>query len=372
MPNFRLLSWEPLANISPGGIDRKDKGLGQICASYDLGGGVGLGDSFAIHSIAALSSACKLHQDGSKGDAELAEAASEVTQLLPVWITLEDVALGRFSSLPYPTQDPAKLDRTHHPLNHPPWFLVNAAASMNHCILGQGSAVESLLMVLRQPWCVLEICCCDIQTVTRVSEFATLAEKIHPGDYTIAIRLLSHELEARIADKSRVSNCDTNWLDDRSDYWMIPLPTLVLTRTFYTDLFFHGRQSRNPFWLCLIVICAVSLNLAFSDLAGYLFGDADYRSTLECLEKATLFTLPPELRKANFVSRGKRLKMQTSKMHPFWHNRLRRSTSDNSLHKSARRQEAQNRNDSSRKPLSYHRLVLIHRMILKRIEESIA
>ncbi|PLB44646.1 hypothetical protein P170DRAFT_480396 [Aspergillus steynii IBT 23096] len=371
MPNPRLLNWGPLANVNPRGIDRKDKGLGQICACYDFGGGVGLGDSFAIHSIAAFSSGRKLRQDGSLGDAELAEAATAVTQLLPVWINLEDVAPGQFSSLPHPTHDPAMPGKTH-PLDHPPWFLVNAAASRNHCILGQDCAVESLLMVLRQPWCVLEICCCDTQTVTRVSKFAIIAEKIYPGNYTIAIKLFSHELETRIVDRTRTLDCNINCLDDRLDDWMVPHPTLAMVRTLYTDLFFHGRHSRNPFWLCLMVVCAVSLNLAFSDLAGYLFDDANYRSTLQCLEKTTLLALPPELRKTNSVSEDKFLRMQASKKSPFWRTRPRRSTSDISLYNSAGRQEALNRSDSRHGPLSYHRLILLHRVILKRLQESIA
>ncbi|KAK1139355.1 hypothetical protein N8T08_000806 [Aspergillus melleus] len=368
MPNHRVLKWELLANVKPSGIDSKDSALGQICACYDLGGGVGLGDSFAIHSIAALSSGRKLHQDRSIRDAELAEAASAVTELLPVWIDLADVAPGRFSSLPYPTHDPATPGKPH-PFDHPPWFLVNVAASKYHCILGQNCVVESLLMVLRQPWCVLEICCCATKTVILVSQFATIAEKIYPGSYTIAIRLLSHEMETRAADRAGTSDSAINWTDDRLGALMIPRPTLALVRSLYTDLFFHGRQSRNPFWLCLIVVCAVSLDIAFSDLAGHLFDDANYRSTLECLERATSFT--PRLRSTDSVSKRENVRMKASEKAPFRHTRPRRSTSDISLHNSARRQEGLNWNGSNGGPLSYHRLVLLHKMILKRIEESV-
>lgn len=374
MPNLLGLNQAPLANTNSISIDRKDKGLVQLCACYDFGGGVRLGDSFAIHSIAALPSGGKLHQHGSLSDAELAEAAAAVAELLPVCISLEDLGSGRFSSLPYPTHglDPATRAKIH-PLDNPPWFLVNAAASRSHCILGQNSTVDSLLMVLRRPWCVLEICCCDSQAVILVSKFATVAEKIYTGSYTLAIKLLSHEIEMRATgrpDRSGALDSTVNCPNSRLDGWMASRPTVALVRAFYTDLFFHGHHSRNPFWLCLIVDCAVFLNIAFSDLAGHLFEDAGFQLSLKCFERTMPFTLAPQ-RNANSVSKRVSMRMQDLKEVSFLRTtRLRRSASDSSLHNRARRQGGLNRNGLSYGPLNYHRLILLHRSILKRIGES--
>ncbi|KAA8651465.1 uncharacterized protein ATNIH1004_000348 [Aspergillus tanneri] len=350
-------------------------GLGQICASYDLGGGVSLGDSFVIHSIAAFSPG-RSHRDDATLDAELAAAALTVTEVLPVCITMENVSTGTFSSLPYPSHNVLDKSRKTHPLDNPPWFLVNAVASRKHCVLGQNSIVESLLMVLRQPWCVLEICCCETHIITAVYKFVTTADKAYTGIYTVAIRLLSYEMMKRsAAGSSKGLGHAIFWPHKSWDYWLAHNTTLANIRTLYTNLFFHGRQSRNPFWLCLVVVCAMFLDASFSDLARCLYDDAQYHTALANRRwKTSSYILPHDACNSATAPGGEcRTAVKIDEL-AYSNTRLRRSLSDSNLHRRTNGPNESfnwpNSTASSNSSSYYHRLVLLHVRILKNMRET--
>ncbi|KAJ5112812.1 hypothetical protein N7532_000857 [Penicillium argentinense] len=154
------------------------------CARHDRGGGVRLGDAFAIYSIVASAPNWSSIQLGAETLADLNTSLSAIQRRLPILTTLQ-AGSPELVSLPCPSR------QHERPEENVPWFLINAAASSQHCLLGQHNALETMLMVLQRPWCVLELCCCDTDTVTAAHAFALIATCIDRAKYQPAVRLLS-------------------------------------------------------------------------------------------------------------------------------------------------------------------------------------
>ncbi|KAJ5484676.1 hypothetical protein N7453_012144 [Penicillium expansum] len=121
------------------------KGLAQICASFDEGGGVALGDAFVIYSIVASSPDWSTTAFKSGLQAELISAASAVGNAIPVLVTTEKVFTVDLVSLPCLEHPPFNSARETSPRDSLPWFLINASKFSKHQIVGRETLVESLL-----------------------------------------------------------------------------------------------------------------------------------------------------------------------------------------------------------------------------------
>ncbi|CAI7603605.1 unnamed protein product [Penicillium viridicatum] len=163
------------------------KGLSQLCASFDEGGGVALGDAFAIYSIVASSPDWSTTSSKSGFQAELISAASAVGNVIPVLVTTENVFTVNIVSLPCLKHPPFNSTREISPRDSLPWFLINASKFSKHQIVGRKDIVESLLIILQRPWCVLELCCCDSPTISAIHRFAAIATKLNPELYNQAL-----------------------------------------------------------------------------------------------------------------------------------------------------------------------------------------
>ncbi|OJJ08042.1 hypothetical protein ASPVEDRAFT_34217 [Aspergillus versicolor CBS 583.65] len=233
-----------------------------VCAALDHGGGVRFGSqTFAIYSCAPLPPGFEHLKQNVALHTKLKASVSRVCRTLPIYVNLDDPEIAQLASLPVllsPTQPSAS---TIYQL---PWFLINAATFTQHCVIGRGSAVESLLVILQRPWCVLEVCCTDIETVAAVREFALLAAQADPDSYSAAVLLLSHEYRARISPVLTdifhsvdpcVSRCSERALCD-----VYAATTLV--------------HSYNRFWLPLVCSCAVYLDISFSEVVRRIRDDS--------------------------------------------------------------------------------------------------
>ncbi|KAL4788467.1 hypothetical protein BJX76DRAFT_315781 [Aspergillus varians] len=224
-----------------------------LCAALDHGGGVRFGpQTFAIYSCAPLPPSFEPLRQDVAFYAQLKTSALRVCKSLPVYLESKSQAAAQLVSLPVPVpraQPPANT------IHHLPWFLINAATFDQHCVIGRGSAVESLLVILQRPWCVLEVCCTDIETVAAVREFALLAAQRVPDRYDAAVQLLFHEYTARIAPLATDVVCHSERLAPRCSEKALrdiyAATTLV--------------RSYNRFWLPLICSCAVYLGVPFSE-----------------------------------------------------------------------------------------------------------
>ncbi|KAL1954213.1 hypothetical protein VTO42DRAFT_1493 [Malbranchea cinnamomea] len=267
--------------------------LPQTCASFDRGGGVMLGDSFAIYSVAALFNRSKSTPTSTSTFAvwddpalsqELQSAASALARVLPVHTTTATTGSSGpattldLVSLPCPSSHKRKRDQIAPVVGYPPWFLINAAIASKHCVVGSATVVESLLTVFQRPWCVLEVCCCDTQTVAAALEFASVAEKLDSRTYGAARRLLSQELSStRAAALSAASSvwstlARDGW-DSRTGVCGIRASRLRDITEMYKALSVNGVRSHSPFWLCLIPVCAVYLGIPASELTKSLHSD---------------------------------------------------------------------------------------------------
>ncbi|RAL08835.1 uncharacterized protein BO97DRAFT_472790 [Aspergillus homomorphus CBS 101889] len=224
-----------------------------VCAQLDQGGGVRFGSqTFAIYSCAPLPSSCQRLQNDVATYARLTASAGRVCETLPVLVNLEPSALAQLASLPVPSSPPVGAIPTV------PWFLLRASMFERHCVIGSQSAVESLLVVLQRPWCVLEACCCNSETIAALRGFAQLAAQVDPSRYDAAVRLFSHEI----------------WVRGSSTTDGIPRPavscvsraSLATVRTIYVASTLTAVTSYNRFWLSLICSCAVYLEVSFSEV----------------------------------------------------------------------------------------------------------
>lgn len=232
-----------------------------VCVALDHGGGVRFGpQTFAIYSCAPLPPGFEHLKHNIVLYTQLKVSASRVCKTLPIYVNLDEPAVAQLASLPVlsPTQPSAST------IYHLPWFLINAATFTQHCVIGRESAVESLLVILQRPWCVLEVCCADIETVAAVREFALLAAQADPDSYHVAVQLLSHEYRARISPAltdvvhsagPRASRCSEKALCD-----IYAATTLV--------------HSYNRFWLPLVCSCAVYLDISFSEVVRRIRDDS--------------------------------------------------------------------------------------------------
>lgn len=242
---------------------RRDEGAtpAASCAQHDYGGGVRCGDAFAIYSVVA-SPLDWCHRELDTGIlAALQRALLAVELRLPILTTLEDGP--ELVSLPCPSRQ--RLDL--------PWFLLNAATSSTHCVLGEHSPLQTLLVILQRPWCVLELCCCDTSTVAAVYNFTTIAVELDSVIYRPACSLLSYEMIRRAkgpcASFSKLSQ-QLQWG---------PRGAWPSAFGIYADLSRSRLRSHNSFWMGLICICAISLGIRFSDLTLMLLEDPRFRVT---------------------------------------------------------------------------------------------
>ncbi|KGO47844.1 hypothetical protein PEX1_056050 [Penicillium expansum] len=239
------------------------KGLAQICASFDEGGGVALGDAFVIYSIVASSPDWSTTAFKSGLQAELISAASAVGNAIPVLVTTEKVFTVDLVSLPCLEHPPFNSARETSPRDSLPWFLINASKFPKHQIVGRETLVESLLVILQRPWCVLELCCCNSPAISAIHQFATIAAKIIPEIYNNALVLLHQELRRRTVPslgdlkhlKLSFAKLDTTWFT---------------IKEVYTNLSSSRLRSHNSFWLRLISTCALYLDISCSDLVRIL------------------------------------------------------------------------------------------------------
>ncbi|KAK6529739.1 hypothetical protein TWF281_008901 [Arthrobotrys megalospora] len=227
----------------------------QLCEKYDKGGGTGIQGTFAIYSIRPLPQSWETLAS-PKLAVQLTQAAAAVADTISIFFQLSDVDeedLHSFStSSPAPNAAQSQVPRL-------PWFLVNAAISELHYIVGRGSLVESLLIILRRPWCILEVCCCEYETVSAMLEFAILAREIEPKAYAASVLLLSHEVSKRRSDRSEHLSLKPLSSGRPSQ------PELNTLQQVYIALSADGMKSHNPFWLRVICICGVQLGIAYSD-----------------------------------------------------------------------------------------------------------
>ncbi|OJJ81536.1 uncharacterized protein ASPGLDRAFT_68453 [Aspergillus glaucus CBS 516.65] len=223
-----------------------------ICAALDYGGGVCFGpQTFVIYSCAPLPESFQLLKKNIALYVQLTTSASLICETLPVHVDLKPPAVAQLAALPVP---PARMVNT---IYHVPWFLFPAATLEKHCVIGNGSAVKSLLVILQRPWCVLEVCCCDIETVAAMREFAQLAAQVDPNNYDTAVRLLSHEHRMRTSPLTAdISRSGDPYASSRCSVKALRDIYAATTLTY----------SYNRFWLTLICSCAVHLDVPFSEV----------------------------------------------------------------------------------------------------------
>lgn len=238
--------------------------ISELCARYDNGAGVSIGGgTFAIYSVASLPQRWHdLLQSSSVLLSRLAVLASAVASTIPIYHSVNDLSSCNLISLPRPL-----VEENNSPLANRPWFLINAAVSERHCIVGNNSLIESLLAVLRRPWCILEICCSSLATVDAMLDFAVVVAEIDQRGYSASVVLLSHEKTRR--------KTKTDGAEDGS-----PLPrfetcgpyrSLKGLQEVCAVIFAAGIRSYNAFWLGLICVCGVELDISFSELSQALY-----------------------------------------------------------------------------------------------------
>lgn len=246
------------------------KGLSQLCASFDEGGGVALGDTFAIYSIVASSPDWSTTISNSRFQAELISAASAVGNVIPVLVTTENVFTVNIVSLPCLKHPPFNPAREISPHDNLPWFLINASKFSKHQIVGRKDIVESLLVILQRPWCVLELCCCNSLAISAIHRFAVIATKLNPELYNHALVLLHQELRRRTIPSLGDVNASeisliTPWISfaEHDTIWF-PIKEV------YKELSSSRLRSHNSFWLRLISTCAPYLGISCSHLVRIL------------------------------------------------------------------------------------------------------
>ncbi|KAL4923721.1 uncharacterized protein BDV17DRAFT_232520 [Aspergillus undulatus] len=243
-----------------------------VCAALDHGGGVRFGpQTFAIYSCAPLPASYNQFQNDVPLYTKLKVSASRVIKTLPIYVNVnakpsKPLADPNLESLPVPrTQQPPT-----NTIYHLPWFLINSATLEKHCVIGNETPVESLLVILQRPWCVLEVCCADTEAVAAVREFARLAAGADPDVYDAAVRLLSHEFTSRMASASATTDLELGF-----GYWDFN-DTRRCSERALRDIYAATTLSRsyNRFWLPLICCCAVYLDVPFSEVVRRIRDDS--------------------------------------------------------------------------------------------------
>ena len=320
--------------------------LTQLCAKHDQGGGVGFQNVFAIYSVALPPSIWHTHlrtatTHPTSASSRLAAAASAAAATIPIYCSLDQIPPDKRSKL---TSLPHSFISTGESRSQirqqKPWFLINAARAGHHCIIGRssGDLTESLLVILRRPWCVLELCCCDIPTVSSMLAFAVQAREYDSKLYRASVHLLSHEMAKR-AEQASSSSLSTRAVTTRNgEMRLASLPlreprerrlsdwNLSGAWELFTVLSPQSMQSYNSFWLRLVCMCAMPLGVTFSDLARALHDDRSV-STDEGRQQQQQLVLTSRRRVGALLAEG----ISRPSMSPRRENSLRRSTSEGSL-----------------------------------------
>lgn len=253
------------------------------CAKSDRGGGVGLNhEIFAIYSTAALPPLWTdiLHSLYAVGNVSstierLRVLADQISTSLPIYTCWNDISQSpsnhktlEIHSLNPSPPTPTSTDLAHNLIHRKkPDFLLNASRYKKHCIIGQHSKTETLLAVLRRPWCVLEICVSnvhDVGVLEAIRAFARVAQEVDARGYGTAEFLLGVEIEARRhhARRRQTVNMDHRWND--SHLHERKLPSKRVYELCNTTVFLPSLKSFNSFWIRLICVCAVELGISFS------------------------------------------------------------------------------------------------------------
>ena len=239
-----------------------------------------LADSFAIYSVVASPPRWSTIRFDPRIYSELENAASTVAGTLPVLTTLPSNRLPDLGSLERPSRQHLENNATLRPCENLPWFLINAARYSKHCILGQNSVLDSLLIVLQRPWCILELCCCNTPTIVAVQAFVTVAIKFDYVTYSPASRILAHEILQR--KQRHCHDFGSVYLRSTPQHRRISSSSCPDVFLIYKELSWSCLQSHNPFWVGLICTCAVWLGVSFSDLTlilGGMFPEASPTNT---------------------------------------------------------------------------------------------
>jgi hypothetical protein len=246
-----------------------------ICAALDKGGGVRFGpDTFAIYTRAPLPRSFADLEKNVALHTKLTAAASLVCQNLPVYVNLDATDVTQLASLPVPVPLTSHVEtESNKTTSYPPWFLINAATIKKHCVVGSGSVVQALLVILQRPWCVLEICCTDTATIAAVLGFAQLAVQEDKDSYDAAVRLLSHEHRTRVAPVPASAPVMADISAAISQHRPAARCSINSLRDIYAATTLTA--SYNRFWLPLICACAVYLGISFSEVVRRIREDLD-------------------------------------------------------------------------------------------------
>lgn len=248
-----------------------------ICAQMDVGGGVSLNhDIFAIYSTALLPASWVSIANNSSRTAQndeisrLQVLANKVSEFLPIYTSWNEIAssptLPTIQSLAKRSSSPVAKSIPHPSLisQSMPFFLINATFYSRHCIIGNSSRTEALLLILLRPWCVLEICVSSvgsIETLQAVLDFAQEARRKVHVRYSMAIFLLEHEIQAR-KDQLRVQHGRRDTFAPCMTY-TIEKATGLAYEICNTMLFLPSLKSFNGFWIELICTCAIEIGRGF-------------------------------------------------------------------------------------------------------------
>lgn len=258
------------------------------CATHDHGGGLASASMFVIYTTTTVPS---LHPVPSN----LSSLASTVAERIPIHFTISSFN-RELTSLPCPQSSSASRET-----DRLPWYFINAAGCSKHAIAGRGSTVETLLAVLRRPWCVLELCCIiPVSAIEALLAFAKCAAEFDQEGYGVAVALLWHELATR---EEEVGNMMRSCFRGPS-----PLSTSAL-RALYPAIFSVSTQSYNGFWLRLICISALQLGISYSRLglllnADYSGGEKTGHDVRRCRDLFFPFYKPMHLKVASYLDRG--------------------------------------------------------------------
>ena len=251
----------------------EERDFPSICASYDQGGGVGLGDAFVVYTT-----------DYSRPDPEhfesgilktLSTLASTVASHVKTYYSLTQAAslrsLPRELIVETPRLGKKYLDERDRP--QLPSFFVNASSCRDVCIAGFEDDVTTLLGVLRRPWCMLELCSAGtVEAVKALLAFAEAADTVDPKGYRGAAALLRHQIECQIIEGSQeVKNEVSGWIKkSKSLNWR---SRKLVLKNICATLFESSLSSYNGFYMRAIVACAIEAGVDWRTMGRLLAGD---------------------------------------------------------------------------------------------------
>lgn len=263
----------------------------EACARSDKGGGVGLNhEVFAIYSTAKLPPLWTdiLHSSASGDEVSntvqrLHVLADSISTSLPIYISWQDILRSSpgHGTLKIHSLNTSPSSTTAHQardliLHKEPHFLLNASLHKSHCIIGHYSKTETLLAVLRRPWCVLEICVSnvhDVEVLEAIRMFARVAQEVDAAGYGAAVFLLGVEIDARQGihlQRRRAATTDYRWKDGYPHKRTIPSSRVY--ELCNATVFIPSLKSFNSFWIRLICVCAIEMGVSFSCLICMLCG----------------------------------------------------------------------------------------------------